>query len=200
MVTVEDSVVGVEAALVAGRIACLGCGGLLAPWGWARERVVRSAWSVVRIRPRRGRCRSCRATHVLLPVSLLVRRADTAEVIGAGLVMKAAGWGWRRVAERLGRPQATVRGWLRRFASRAEVVAGVFTALLVALAPDPVPAAGSGSCFANAVAAIVAAWVGAGARWPLVVAVSPWRIAAAVSNGRLLAPGWPAVPINTSCP
>jgi hypothetical protein len=200
VVTVEDSVVGVEAALAAGRIGCPGCGAALAPWGWARVRVVRSVGSVVRLRPRRGRCVACGASHVLLPVSLLSRRADAVEVIGAGLVLKACGFGWRRVAERLGRPGATVRGWLRRFAARAEAVRGLFTALLVALAPDPVPAAAAGSQFADAVAAVIAASIGAGARWSDVVGLSPWRIACAVSGSQLLAPSWPPVSINTSCP
>jgi hypothetical protein len=200
VVTVGDSVVGVEAALAAGRIGCPGCGARLAPWGWARARVVRSVGSVVRLRPRRGRCVSCGASHVLLPVSLLVRRADAVEVVGAGLALKAAGFGWRRVAERLGRAGATVRGWLRRFASRAEAVRGLFTALLVTLAPDPVPAAAAGSVFADAVVAVIAASIGAGTRWSGVVGLSPWRMACAVSASRLLAPGWPPVSINTSCP
>lgn len=200
VVTVGDSVVGVEAALVAGQLACPGCGAVLAPWGWARARVVRSVGSAIRLRPRRGRCVACGASHVLLPVSLLVRRADAVEVVGAGLVMKAAGFGWRRVAERLGRPGATVRGWLRRFAARAEAVRGLFTALLVTLAPDPVPAASAGSVFADAVVAVIAASAGAGARWMEVVGLSPWRLASSVSGSRLLAPGWPQVSINTSCP
>ena len=135
VVTVGDSVVEVEAALGAGQIACPGCWSALAPWGWARARVVRSVGSAIRLRPRRGRCVSCGASHVLLPVSLLVRRADAVEVIGVGLVLRAAGFGWRPVAERLGRPGATVRGWLRRFAARAEAVRAVFTALLVTVAP-----------------------------------------------------------------
>jgi hypothetical protein len=200
VVTVEDSVVGVEAALAAGRIACPDCGARLARWGWARVRVVRSVGSVLRLRPRRARCVACGVTHVLLPVSVLVRRADAVEVVGAGLVLKAAGFGWRRVAERLGRPGATVRGWLRRFAARAEAVRGLFTTLLVTVAPDPVPAAAAGSGFADAVAAVIAVTVGAGVRWAEVVGLSPWRMACAVSASRLLAPGWPQVSINTSCP
>jgi hypothetical protein len=47
---------------------------------------------------------------VLLPVGVLVRRADAAEVVGAALVRVAAGWGHRRVALWLGRPVSTVRG------------------------------------------------------------------------------------------
>ncbi|WP_237737256.1 helix-turn-helix domain-containing protein [Rhodococcus sp. 21391] len=64
--------------------------------------------------PTRVRCRDCGATHILLPTALQVRRADTAEVIGNALAHKAKGLGFRRIAERMGRPESTVRRWLRR--------------------------------------------------------------------------------------
>ena len=51
--------------------------------------------------------------RVLLPVLVLTRRADTAAVIGAALVAKAAGVGHRRIAVLLGRPAERVRGWKR---------------------------------------------------------------------------------------
>ena len=200
MVTVGDSVVEVEAALAAGRIGCPRCPGVLAGWGWARARVVRGVVGSVLLRPRRGRCSDCGATHVLLPVSVLARRADAVEVIGAALAARASGAGWRSIAARLGRSGETVRGWLRRFAARAEAVRVFFTVLLVGVAIDPVPAAAAGSRFADAVASVLAMAVGAGARWPGVVGLSPWRIASAASGGRLLAPGWPPESINTSCP
>ncbi|WP_328421623.1 helix-turn-helix domain-containing protein [Micromonospora sp. NBC_00389] len=50
---------------------------------------------------------------MLLPGSLLPRRAVATEVIGAALLAKAQGRGWRRIATELGRPPATVRRWLR---------------------------------------------------------------------------------------
>lgn len=131
-------------------------------------------------------------THVLLPVSGLSRRADVVEVIGAALQMKAAGAGHRRIADRLGRPHSTVRGWLRRFAARAALVAGVFTSHLVALADDPsvVLPAPAASVFGDAVAAVIAASVAVRVRFPM-VAAPVWRVASAVSRGLLLAPGWP---------
>ncbi|WP_406164475.1 helix-turn-helix domain-containing protein [Streptomyces sp. NBC_00996] len=129
---------------------------------------------------------------MLLPVSGLSRRADVAEVIGAALEMKAAGAGHRTIADRLGRPATTVRGWLRRFAGRARLVAGVFTAHLVALADDPsaVLPAPAVSVFGDAVAAVIAAALAVKARFT-VIAAPIWEVASAISRGLLLAPGWP---------
>ncbi|MFC0449553.1 helix-turn-helix domain-containing protein [Rhodococcus jostii] len=49
-----------------------------------------------------------------MPTALQVRRADTTEVTGNALAHKANGLGFRSIAERMGRPQPTVRRWLRR--------------------------------------------------------------------------------------
>lgn len=76
----------------------------------------------MRQRPRRASCAGCGRTHRLLPSSGLLRHADVVVVIGAALVAKAAGGGHRPIAASLGRPAATVRGWLRRFSVRAEDV------------------------------------------------------------------------------
>jgi len=59
-------------------------------------------------------------------------------VIGAGVVLAAAGWGHRRIAARLGRAADTVRGWVRRARGSAEALRLGFTELLVAVDPDPV--------------------------------------------------------------
>jgi hypothetical protein len=60
----------------------------------------------------------CGVTHVLLPVSALLRRADTAAVIVSALASKArCGFGFRRIAADLGRPGETVRGWLPQTAT-----------------------------------------------------------------------------------
>ena len=127
MLTVETDPVAVEQRLGSGRLACPGCSGVLARWGHARGRRVRDTDGGLWIVPRRARCTGCGVTHVLLPVVLLVRRADTAAVIGAGLTAKATGAGHRLIAALLGRPPETVRGWLRRFAERVEAVRAVFT-------------------------------------------------------------------------
>ncbi len=57
---------------------------------------------------------------MLLPSSLLPRRRDDAQVIGAALLAHAGGQGHRPIAAQLDRPAATVRGWLRPFDLNAE--------------------------------------------------------------------------------
>jgi hypothetical protein len=135
---------------------------------------------------------------VLLPAWCLLRRADEAGVIGAALEAAAAGGGHRSVARALGRPASTVRGWLRRFAGRAEPVRAFFTVLLARTAPDPVMPAGAAGPVAAAVSAIAGAAAAVAARWPLVGTVPPWVAASAASGGLLLAPGWPPGERNAS--
>jgi hypothetical protein len=84
----------------------------------------------------------------------------------------------------------TVRGWLRRFGSRAEQVRVRFTSVLVDVGVDPVPPAASGSVFADAVAAVLGSASAAASRWPEVGEVPLWWWASAVTGGRLLAPAW----------
>lgn len=199
MVTVGKNVSQVERRLASGLLACPGCGGRLGPWGHAQPRVLRGRGGLVV--PRRTRCGSCGVTHVLLPVNALCRRADEAEVIGSGLVFAASGWGHRRIADALSRPAATVRGWLRRCRGRAEELRAGFTALLVAVDPDPVLPCPAGTGLADAVTAIVGAAVATVRRWGLAVrGLSPWELAAAVTSGGLLSPSDTPVLINTSCP
>jgi len=170
MVGTEPDVV--ERGLRAGRLACPTCRGVLRPWGHARPRVLRGRAELVRLRPRRSRCGSCAGTHVLLAESMLLRRADAVEVVGAA---------------------GTVRGWLRRFAGRAQAVRAWFTALAAALDPQWGALAPAGSVLADAVAAVGAAARAAALR---LGPRAPWRFAARVSGGRLLAPD----STNTSCP
>lgn len=118
LVTVEADQVRVESRLAAGQVECPDCRGALRPWGWARSREVYGFIGV--LRPRRSRCPACLITHVLLPVTVLVRRAYAGEVIGAALLARATGSGHRRIGRALGVPAATVRGWLRVMGSRLE--------------------------------------------------------------------------------
>lgn len=110
-------------------------------------------------------------------------RVDLASVIGWALEAKAAGVGHRRVAERLGVPAATVRGWLRRARRRGGQVA--VRLLAVAAAADPTgrdPPGGGG------VEMLVAAAVGAARSWSQLSRepVETWRYATAVVGGQLL--------------
>lgn len=193
MVTVGLDGVRVESALASGELHCPECGGVLRPWGWARQRALRGEHGQrVVFRPRRSRCRMCGLSHVLLPGFALARRADLVEIIGRALTAAAAGAGARRAAELVGRSLETVRSWLRRFRARAERLRVLFTALLVEVAPDPVPPSVASNPVADALAAIVGAAWAARSRWPDPVGEVPvWRFAAGVSHGRLLAPGWP---------
>ena len=102
-----------------------------------------------------------------------------------------------RAARAVGVPAATVRGWLRAFAGRAEQVREVFTALAAALVTDPPLLAPAGSPLADAVAAVAAAGRGGG-RVPGVGTVA--RVAAGRGGDVRAAagPGWPARVANTS--
>jgi hypothetical protein len=99
MLTVEVDTSAVETRLRAGQVSCPRCSGVLRPWGFARPRWLRTSSGRQRARPRRARCAGCGGSHVLLAVDGLLRRADTVEVIGAGLIAKAAGAGSHRVAD-----------------------------------------------------------------------------------------------------
>lgn len=179
----------VEAELVGGLLACPSCRGVLGPWGYARERVIRCREGQRRLRARRARCRACKATHVLLADFCLLRRRDEIAVIGEALLAKAGGDGHRGIAERLRVPKDTVRGWLRRFAADAKAIRAHFWRWAVALDRElgqVLPAAGTIGDAVEAVAVAARAWVlrfGPRAVWPLV---------AVLSGGVLLC--------NTSCP
>lgn len=123
MLTVNVNPLVVESELAAGKIECQKCSGPLGGWGWAGSRKV---CGVGKFRPRRGRCRACKATHVLLPASVLSRRAYSAQIIFGVLVLKARGWGHRRIGEALKLPVTTVREWIRRMGSRLDRARAVF--------------------------------------------------------------------------
>jgi len=91
-----------------------------------------------------------------------------------------------------------VRGWLRRFAARAEDVRAFFTVLLARTSPDPVMPAGAAGPVAAAVSAIAGAAVAVAQRWPELGTVPVWTAASAASGGLLIAPGWPGQGRNAS--
>jgi hypothetical protein len=189
LLTVGNSAVVVEELLGNGLLSCPGCGGRLGGWGHAVRRPVFTAGRVpVAVRPRRARCGSCGVTHVLLPAWLLARRCDATAVIGDMLARAARGQGFRSIAAVSGVPEGTVRGRLRRFRLAAGRVREFFTRLAGALAVDPVPLDPAGGPVADAVVAVAAAAAAARGRWPGVVAVSGWELAAVLTAGSLLSP------------
>lgn len=206
MVTVEVDAVYVESRLVGGAIACPAClDGVLGGWGYARARHVEGLDDPVR--PRRARCRSCLVTHVLLPVTMLLRRAYAAERIWIALSARAEGVGHRGIAARLQVPPATVRGWLRRAGQRLESMRTWFVTVAVRTGIDVTIPDGLGCGWRDAEAAVMVAASAVGQRFGpagLLGVVTPAQVMVAVSGARLLAPGWPpmssAVPCNTSCP
>jgi hypothetical protein len=188
LLTVGNSTAGVESLLGGGLLSCPGCGGRLGGHGHAvRRRVFTAGRFPVSVRPRRARCSSCGATHVLLPAWLLARRCDSAGVIGDMLARAARGQGAGSIAAVSGVPQDTVRDRLRRFRSSAGRVREFFTRLAGGLAVDPVPLDPAGSVAGDAVVAVAAAAAAAAGRWPA-LAVSAWELAAVVTMGSLLSP------------
>jgi hypothetical protein len=194
----------VETVLRGGGLGCpvLGCGARLVPWGWARERVVRGAG---RLAPRRAVCTGCGRTQVLLPASVLLRRADAVTVIGVALLAKATGgWGHRRAAALVGRPPSTVRGWLRRIGRVADRVLAVLAAAAAELGTEFIAPTPTTDRVATVVE-LVGALARAVAR-QLGGSCSPWRLTAVICGGRLLAPTGPdlgsgvGVAGNTSWP
>src|SRR5262249_40728647 len=152
-----------------GTLACPACGGLLAGWGRARERLVRGVEEVSRVTPRRARGRGCSRAHVLLPGTWLSRRAGEGGGGGGG-AGGGGGRGRRPGGARGGggvggggAPAGRVGGGRGAGAGGGERVGSAFTALaagLVTAPPLPTPA---GSPIADAVAAVAAAAMAAAA-------------------------------------
>lgn len=175
----------VEAELVAGRLACPGCGGRLAPWGWARQRTVRMLVGGRSLRPRRACCHACASTHVLLPAFCVARRRDGAQVIGAALLASARGEGHRPIAARLDRPPATVRGWLRAARSRSALLQASGVRWAYALDGDLRRVQSAGSALGDAVEALAIA----ARAWTLRLGcpgVGPWELVVLLTGGQLL--------------
>jgi hypothetical protein len=185
MLMVGTDPLEVDRLLRKGDFRCPGCEGELRPWGHARSRGVRDESATVRCRPQRSACSVCPQTHVLLPAFGLARRADSAAVIGTGLLASANGMGHRKIAVMLGRPVSTVRGWLRRFACRAAHWRLMFTTLLLALDAMSAPITATGSAFGDALQALGLAAAAATRRFG---PRPPWQFASSASRGLLLGP------------
>lgn len=148
------------------------------------ERSVRAGGPCRQLWVRRARCVSCRASHALVPSFCLVGRLDVVEVIGEVVAAVVGGEGVRPAAARADVPHTTARGWVRRFARRAAMLAAAFEAAVVevsGLAPvlvvEPV-----GRALAAITSAFAAVRSRAGPGLP-----GPWPFAALVTGGRLLA-------------
>lgn len=140
---------------------------------------------LVWLRPRRAWCRGCGCWHVLLPCSCLCRRLDGVEVIGRALVAAAAGTDFRVIAEELGVPASTVRGWLRRGRALAERIREHFVRWAFELDRDF--AAGGGVVGGGGLGAAVDA-VGRCARAAVLrLGARPvWELASSLTGGGLL--------------
>lgn len=119
----------------------------------------------------------------MVPDVLVAGRVDLASVIGWALAAKAAGWGHRRVAERLRVPADTARGWLRRAAQHGMTVAGRLAA--TAAAADP---GGRDPPAGPAVATLVTTAAQAAAAYARLSGepTDLWRYAVAAVGGYLL--------------
>jgi hypothetical protein len=193
MVTVEVDPERVESRLAGGEVSCPSCpDGVLVRWGFARaRRVVGLAESV---RPRRSRCRDCGVTHVLLPVTLLLRRAYVADLIWASVVVKAAGAGHRLIGAWWGIPGSTVRGWLRAITGRAEGVRHWFVSIAVTAGVEVSIPKATGSRCGDVIAAVGVATAALAARFgagSVIGGLTAPRVAVVGSGARLLSPGWP---------
>lgn len=168
--------------------ACPVCGTRLT--GWSGYRRWLRAEGEQRIWIRRGRCRSCRRTHALLPDFVHARRLDVVDVIGAALELAIAGAGMRTVAARLGLAHSTARDWRRRHRARAPALLAHLGAVAVSLGAElrDLPA----GVEAAALHALGAICEQASRRLPGRLA-APWRLWNAICGG------WP-LGTNTSPP
>jgi hypothetical protein len=165
-----------------GEHACPRCGQRLGGWGgywrWIRGRGTHQLWI------RRLRCSICRRSHALLPDFLLERRLDEVEVIGRALVCAIViGLGVRKVADRVGVPMTTARGWRRRFRLRAPALAVALVAIAVHLDPTAVVLEDEGET--GAILALGAAWQRAQQRFGDLTP-SVWRLWSLISGGQAL--------------
>jgi hypothetical protein len=115
----------------------------------------------------------------------VARRRDGAQVIGAALLASARGVGHRPIAERLGRPAATVRGWLRAARGRSELLRASGSRWAFTLDPSLGPVEPARSSLADAVEALATA----ARAWLLRLGqpgLDPWEIVLVLTGGQLL--------------
>jgi hypothetical protein len=161
------------------RPRCPVCGGATQRWHGYLRHVRDDRDQLIWIA--RVRCTSCGVTQALLPSFVLPRRWDAVAHVGRAAELAAAGLGHRPIASALGRPETTVRGWLRRLRSLAPTLTTTLLARAVALGWSgfELPVAGLPRLCA-AVAALASRWLGRSA-------AGPWAVAGLITGGGLLA-------------
>lgn len=129
--TAHEYAVAGRAALIP-RPDCPGCAQPMIFFGFYM-RPLRLGAEELRLLVRRARCQACRSTHGLLPDFVTAFRLDGVGVIGTAIASVVNGVTVRVAAETADVPYATLRDWLRRFRSRADLLARGFLAATVAL-------------------------------------------------------------------
>ena len=172
------------------------CRGVLAPWGHAVARRVRFVARLVR--PRRARCRRCRVTHVLLPVSLFARRGVAGVMIWACVLARVVGVKIAAIAARVCVAASTVASWLRRIVGRASWWRQVLVGVLGLLDPRAREVVAAGSALADAVTVLDAVTAVLRVRGGGLATVTAPQVASHLTRGQRLAPFLDLGGCNTS--
>jgi len=169
--TVRGSAESVEARLRTGRLRGPCCGGVLAPWGWARRRY---------------------GAAVIMAVLMLAA--------GAAAAGRAAARPWLagRDGGRWQVPASTAWSWRSRFAGRAGALRQALMAVVPLADPVSRPFAPAGSPAGDCLAVLEAVTGGLARRFPALAAVTAHEVAAHLTGGGWLAPAAPAVRFNTT--
>jgi transposase-like protein len=196
MLIVDPEIEIVEQQLREGRLLCPECRGVLNPWAWARSRRIRGIHKA--IRPRRARCSKCRTTHVLLPDTILVRKVDSAENVGACITLSSTGLGYRKISEALNIPESTTRRLLRTVKANAAELAAVLAHQRRQL--DPLaPTTSSVNTGTSAIVTQLGAWINALlVRFGTKATIAPWRSFSRLTKGLFATRNFSASFCNTS--
>lgn len=166
---------------------CPACEGPLRGHWRGYRRLVRIGGQVHALWIARSRCARCRRTHALIPSLVVPGRLDGARSVLAALAWAARGLGQRRIALRLGLPETTVRGWLRRLRAGAARLSARLVGLAGALGHRPGRAPPSRAGLAGLLGALWALRRAARARLGSGGLLDPAGLLVAVTGRALLA-------------